>query len=37
MSDLPAFTLLKGRINQKMYPNSKELLISMREIDEDQE
>lgn len=29
---LPAFDFLKERLNQKMYPNTMELLMSMREV-----
>jgi hypothetical protein len=30
LSDLPVFEPIKCRLNQKMYPNLKEMLYSMR-------
>ena len=35
LQHMPNFVAVKGRLNQKMYPNVRELLISMREDDED--
>ena len=32
---IPSFSTLESRINQKMYPNLKEMLFSMRECEED--